>query len=229
MTRSDSARRPAVIQDAFDALVAALRSRLHQGRDIPIDACDRFDHSLADLAGATIAREAGAREAGAGEGGEPSLPVLAQLPEAFVAARDAVPDLAEPLEIMLPALRWTQNPNYRRRPPSADFLARYGYAQFAGPAGAPTLLANERLAFGVLMLGPGTIYPAHSHPAEELYVPLASARWQRGEESWRDRRAGDLMHHPSGVVHATQAGKAPLLALYLWLGDLGTAAKILGS
>jgi len=87
MTRSDSARRPAVVQHAFDALVAALRSRLHQGRDIPIDACDRFDHSLADLAGTTIA---GAREAGAGDGVAPSLPVLAQLPGAFVAARDAV-------------------------------------------------------------------------------------------------------------------------------------------
>jgi quercetin dioxygenase-like cupin family protein len=226
MTRSDSARRPAVVQHAFDALVAALRSRLHQGRDIPIDACDRFDHSLADLAGTTIA---GAREAGAGDGVAPSLPVLAQLPGAFVAARDAVPDLAEPLEIMLPALRWTQNPNYRRRPPSADFLTRYGYAQFVGPADVPTLLANERLALGVLMLGPGTIYPAHSHPAEELYVPLAPARWQRGEETWRDRRAGDLVHHPSGMMHATEAGEAPLLALYLWLGDLGTAAEILGS
>jgi hypothetical protein len=226
MTRSDSARRSAVIQDAFDALVAALRSRLHQGRDIPIDACDRFDHSLAELAGTTIA---GVREVGADEGGEPSLPVLAQLPGALVAARAAAPDLAEPLEIMLPALRWTQNPNYRRRPPSADFLARYGYAQFAGPRGVPTLLANERLALGVLMLGPGTLYPAHSHPAEELYLPLAPARWQRGEESWRDRRAGDLDYHPSGMTHATEAGEPPLLALYLWLGDLGTDAKILGS
>lgn len=224
MSRSDSARRSGPARDAFDALVAALRSRLHQGSHIPIDACERFDHGLAELARPLLPRGAGAGEARA-----PSLPVLAQLPEALAAAREEAPDLAEPLKTLLPVLRWTQNPNYRRTPPSSDFLSRYGYAQFAGPGGVSSLLASDQLAFGVLMLGPGTVYPAHAHPAEELYLPLAPARWQRGDEGWRDRRACDLVHHPSGMVHATEAGKVPLLALYLWLGDLGTAAKILGS
>jgi quercetin dioxygenase-like cupin family protein len=222
MPKSDSPRRPPAIRDAFDALVAALRSRLHQGSEIPIDACERFVERLGGLSGEPILREHPA------EAGSP-LPILAQLPAALGAARDAVPDLADPLEAMLPALRWTQNPNYRHDPPSADFLARYGYAQFAGPANVPTLAASEQLALGVLLLAPGTVYPAHAHPAEEVYLPLAPARWQRGEEGWRDRRAGDLVHHPSGMVHATQAGEAPLLALYLWLGDLGTAARIVGA
>jgi quercetin dioxygenase-like cupin family protein len=128
---------------------------------------------------------------------------------------------------MMPALRWTQT--YRNRPPSSDFLDRYGYAQFVGPAKVPTLITSDQLAFGVLMLAPATLYPPHAHPAEELYVPLAPARWLRGEEKWRERQAGDLVHHPSGMVHATEAGTAPLLALYLWLGDLGTDARILGS
>jgi quercetin dioxygenase-like cupin family protein len=222
MTRADSARRPTAAQDAFDALVAALRSRLHQGSEIPIDACERFVLRLGRLSGTPLAGEP---HAAAGL----SLPILAQMPVALVAAREAAPDLADPLEEMLPALSWTQNPNYRRHPPSADFLARYGYAQFAGPSNVPTLVTSGELALGVLMLAPGTVYPAHAHPAEELYVPLAPARWQRGEEGWRDRRAGDLIHHPSGMVHATQAGEAPLLALYLWLGDLGTAARIAGA
>jgi hypothetical protein len=222
MTKADSPRRVPPIQEAFDALVAALRSRLHQGSDIPIDACERFDQGLVGLPGSGPVRD---KEMSAA----PSLPVLKRLPEALTAAREAVPDLAEPLHKMLPALRWTQNPNYRRRPPSSDFLARYGYAQFAGPPDLPSLRTSERLALGVLMLGPGTVYPAHAHPAEELYLPLTPARWQRGEENWRERRAGDLVHHPSGLVHATEAGKLPLLALYLWLGDLGTAAKIHGS
>jgi hypothetical protein len=222
MLKTDSARRPAATQDAFNALVAALRSRLHQGSEIPIDACERFVQRLGELSGTPIARDSAA-DAG------PPLPILAQLPAALGAARDAVPDLADPLGQMLPALSWTQNPNYRRHPPSADFLARYGYAQFAGPSNIPTLVARVDLALGVLMLAPGTVYPAHSHPAEEVYLPLVPARWQRGEEGWRDRRAGDLIHHPSGMAHATQAGEAPLLALYLWLGDLRTAASIIGA
>ena len=222
MSKPDSARRPAAIQDAFDALVAALRSRLHQGSEIPIDACERFVQRLGGLSGTPIVR---AYPADSG----PPLPILAQLPAALGVARDAVPDLADPLEAMLPALNWTQNPNYRRHPPSVDFLGRYGYAQFAGPSNIPTLAASGELALGVLLLAPGTVYPAHAHPAEEVYLPLAPARWQRGEEGWRDRRAGDLVHHPSGMVHATQAGEAPLLALYLWLGDLETAARIVGA
>ena len=222
MARSDSARHPIATRDAFDALVAALRSRLHQGSEIPIDACERFVQRLGQLSGRRLASEP---PPAAG----PSLPILAQMPRALAAARDAVPDLADPLEALLPGLSWTQNPNYRRHPPAVDFLDRYGYAQFAGPANVPTLATSEELALGVLMLAPGTVYPPHAHPAEELYLPLAPARWQRGEEGWRDRRAGDLVHHPSGMVHATQAGEAPLLALYLWLGDLGTAARIVGA
>ncbi len=213
-------RRSPVTQDAFGALVAALRSRLHQGSDFPIDACERFEAGLAGLRGPVqIPRGT--------TGAEIPLAVLKKLPEALDAAREGVPDLAEPLSKMAPALRWTQS--YRDRPPSSDFLDRYGYAQFVGPASVPTLMTSDRLAFGVLFLAPGTLYPAHAHPAEELYVPLAPARWLRGEEKWRERQAGDLVHHASGMVHATEAGTAPLLSLYLWLGDLATGARILPS
>lgn len=219
MSRPDS-RRPVVTQEAFDALVAALRSRLHQGSDFPIDACERFEAALGALRGAIQIPEKG-------PDAEFPLPVLQLLPDALAVAVDAVPDLAEPLSRMAPALRWTQS--YRDRPPSRDFLDRYGYAQFVGPAKVPSLMTSDRLAFGVLFLAPGTFYPAHAHPAEELYVPLAPARWLRGEEKWRERQAGDLVHHASGMVHATEAGTVPLLALYLWLGDLATGAKILAS
>ncbi|WP_325554145.1 dimethylsulfonioproprionate lyase family protein [Hypericibacter adhaerens] len=199
--------------------MAALRSRLHQGAEIPIDASERFEQRLGELAGAPIARDA------VGEGA--GLPVLARLPDALAAAVEAAPDLAEPLAQMSPSLRWTQS--YRERPPSPDFLSRYGYAQFAGPDNVPTLITSDRLALGVLMLAPGTVYPTHAHPAEEIYLPLAAARWQRGTEAWRERQGGDLVHHPSGMVHATEAGALPLLALYIWLGDLATGARILGA
>src|SRR5882724_1899075 len=102
MSRSDSARRSGPDRDAFDALVAALRSRLHQGSDFPIDACERFEAALAGLRGSILLPNEGAET-------EVSLPVLQWLPEALAAAREGVPDLAEPLHRMSPALRWTQS------------------------------------------------------------------------------------------------------------------------
>jgi quercetin dioxygenase-like cupin family protein len=206
---------------AFGALIASVRERLRRATDLPNDARARFDgalSALAPLAPTLVPTPAAASDR--------ALPVLALWPPALAAAHAAAPDLARPLASLGAALRWTQNPNYRRRPPAPDFLWRYGYAQFAGPPAAPTLIETEELAFGVLMLAPGTLYPGHSHPAEEIYMPLASARWKRGNEAWRERPGGDLVHHPPNRLHATEAGRAPLLALYLWQGALGMPARI---
>ncbi len=133
------------------------------------------------------------------------------------------------LQALGPWLVWTQNPNYLRLPPTAEFLDRYGYAVIAGPADGPAaLIGHAGLALGVLLLGPRTHYPQHSHPAIELYVPLNAGEWWRGDGPWRSERPGAVIHHGSEVVHATRAGDAPLLAIYLWSGDLGTHAQLTG-
>ncbi|MFZ5790697.1 MAG: dimethylsulfonioproprionate lyase family protein [Pseudomonadota bacterium] len=206
---------------ALGALIASLRERLRLARDLAPEVRARFDGALSMMA--PLAPSIAPRRAAAGD---QALPVLALWLPALAAAQVAAPDLAQPLASLGAALRWTQNPNYRRRPPAPDFLWRYAYAQFAGPPAAPTLVETDALAFGVLVLAPGTLYPAHSHPAEEIYLPLAPARWKRGTEGWRERPAGDLVHHPPHRLHATEAGRAPLLALYLWLGALGMPARI---
>jgi len=129
-----------------------------------------------------------------------------------------------------PWLVWVQNPNYRRSPPSADFLERYGYAVIAGPAaGPPALLSHNAVALGVLLLAPGTHYPQHRHSAAEIYLPLGPGEWWRGEGPWRLEPAGAVIHHWSEVAHATRAGDQPLLAVYLWSGDLGTHARLAGN
>jgi hypothetical protein len=133
------------------------------------------------------------------------------------------------LQALGPWLVWTQNPNYRRSPPSADFLHRYGYAVIAGPAdGPPALIGHAALALGVLLLGPHTCYPQHRHPATELYVPLNDGEWWRGDGPWRAELPGAVIHHRTEVTHATRAGDTPLLAVYLWSGDLGTHARLTG-
>ncbi len=132
--------------------------------------------------------------------------------------------LLAPLAELSPHLAWVQNPNYVAAPPSPDFLDNYGYAVLAGPGG---LVASDILALGVLLLGPGTHYPTHRHPATEIYVVAAGeAEWRKGEALWRRERPGSLIRHETMVPHATRALDDPLLAVYLWRGDLKTHARI---
>ena len=132
--------------------------------------------------------------------------------------------LLAPLAALGPHLRWVQNPNYVARPPSADFLANYGYAVLAGPGG---LVATDRLAMGVLLLGPQTHYPMHRHPAVEVYVVVAGeAEWRKGEAPWRRQPPGTVIRHETMEPHDTRALRDPLLAVYLWRGDLKTYARI---
>jgi quercetin dioxygenase-like cupin family protein len=80
---------------------------------------------------------------------------------------------------------------------------------------------------GVLLLAPGTLYPSHRHPAVEIYCALdGEAEWWREGEGWRRLPPGSLIHHPSGIAHAMRAGALPLIALYLWRGDLATTAVL---
>src|SRR6266850_164235 len=103
-------------------------------------------------------------------------------------------------------------------------------ALVAGPAaGPPALAVDPRLALGVLLLGPHAHYPLHAHPAVEIYYTLtAGAEWWRGGGPWRQEPAGAAIHHAPNVRHATRAGVTPLLAIYLWRGDLVTHAELTG-
>jgi quercetin dioxygenase-like cupin family protein len=151
------------------------------------------------------------------------LPVCRFWRQAMSGGSPLLPPLAE----LAPHLRWVQNPNYVLAPPSPDFLENYGYAVLTGPGG---LVQNEALAFGVLLLGPDTHYPRHRHPAAEIYVVASGeAEWQKGEEAWRRERPGAVIRHNCLVPHATRSLAEPLLAAYLWIGDLATHARIEGS
>jgi quercetin dioxygenase-like cupin family protein len=79
----------------------------------------------------------------------------------------------------------------------------------------------------VLLLGPDAHYPLHAHPATEVYYTLTpGGEWWRGDGPWRTERPGTLIHHAPNVRHATRAGASPLLAIYLWSGELATHARL---
>ena len=156
------------------------------------------------------------------------LPVCRFWPAALEAASRAVAaPLAAALAPLMPALAWTQNPNYRRQPPGPTFLGRYGYSVIAGPPDGPPALARApALALGVLLLGPRTHYPRHAHPAVEVYYTLTDGEWWRDEGPWRPQPPGTAIVHAPHVRHAMRAGDAPLLAVYAWRGDLATHARL---
>jgi hypothetical protein len=156
------------------------------------------------------------------------LPVCRFWGEAIASATRAGSSLAGSLAVFAPSLSWTQNPNYRREPPDAGFLDHYGYAVIVGPTeGPPALAVDSRLALGVLLLGPGTHYPLHSHPAIEVYYTLTEeGEWWREAGPWRSEPSGSTIYHAPNVPHATRTQSRPLLAIYLWQGDLETHASL---
>ena len=184
-----------------------------------------FAGRLAPLLPADFAAALGALDLTSAKPQPRRLPVC-RFWDRMVAAKGAgAGPLLAPLAALGPSLGWVQNPNYVAAPPSPDFLENYGYAVLAGPGG---LVASEELALGVLMLGPGIHYPTHRHPAVEIYIVAAGeAEWQRGEAPWRREPPGTVIRHESMMPHATRTLAEPLLAAYLWRGDLATHARII--
>jgi hypothetical protein len=145
------------------------------------------------------------------------LPGLAGSPAAFAA------DLVATVCRAAPTLAWCQT--YTMNEVDAAFLNNYGWSEIIGEAG---LLCSERVACGLLLLGPYTYYPRHRHEAEEIYLPLCgTAAWQQGDAVWREWTPGTVVHHAGYEPHAMRTGVDPLLALYLWRGgNLGQKARL---
>ncbi|RUT95852.1 transcriptional regulator [Mesorhizobium sp. USDA-HM6] len=175
---------------------------------------DRFHNYLAGVGGVLVA-DAVAR-IGWDMPSRPldphQLPCLRYLDRiAELAPPDARP-LAGFLAMHRNELRWGQT--YSAADFGAEFLTRYGWLEVFGMRGH---FVNDAVAAGLLILGPGIVYPDHHHIAEEIYIPLTGGtEWRMGEGGFRVRAAGEVIHHASNVSHAMRTGKDPLMALYIW-------------
>jgi len=124
--------------------------------------------------------------------------------------------VAAALRAMAPFLAWTYG--YPPHPLYPDLASRVAFTQIAGP---DDLRRSERLLVGLTLIAPQTLYPAHFHPAIELYLPVGGVGlWSQGGEPSEPRAPGELILHRENIPHATEALSEPVLAIWTWRGDL---------
>jgi len=100
------------------------------------------------------------------------------------------------------------------------FGGRYAYVEFVGPDGMVTC---PKLRFGLYLQSPDTYYPAHDHAAEEFYYVIGGgARWQIDDGAFFETAPGSLIHHRPHQRHAMETFANPLLAMWIWTGDIRT-------
>jgi hypothetical protein len=151
-----------------------------------------------------------------------TLPVLRWLPGLTEDSDAFGPELVAAVCHAAASLAWCQT--YDASDFNAAFLDNYGWSEILGAAGP---LASERIACGFLLLGPSTHYPRHRHEPEEIYLPLCgTAAWQQGAAEWQEHKPGTVIHHAGGESHAMRTGADPLLALYVWRGNLAQKARL---
>lgn len=120
-------------------------------------------------------------------------------------------------------LLWGQT--YKREQVGAEFLNNYGWTEILGTRGP---VCAREIATGLLLLGPHTTYPTHSHAAEEYYLPISGeARWYDQDKGWRTVAPLSLLFHRANIGHGMQTQAEPLLAIYVWYGrEVGGKASL---
>ena len=85
----------------------------------------------------------------------------------------------------------------------------------------PRVTHTERFTTGVVLLEPGKGHERHNHPGSEEILYVVSGKGDQmidiGGERWHGMTAGDLVHIPADVFHATiNTGWEPLkmIAVY---------------
>lgn len=107
---------------------------------------------------------------------------------------------------------------YAPRPGERDLSQDIAFCEILGPTTGSFRSKDARLGF--TLIGPGMHYPAHSHPAVELYHLLAGpSTWIKAGAPSR-KQPGDFILHPANVSHAMETQDASLLSIYSWSGDI---------
>jgi quercetin dioxygenase-like cupin family protein len=100
----------------------------------------------------------------------------------------------------------------------ADEFSKYFFTQLVGPQepGTSGFDANN-LRMGTLVLKPGATYPAHNHPAREIYyVAEGEADWFVDDEKQHVSAGSVILHRPYAVHGWTNSSKTKPLKV-IWI------------
>lgn len=191
-------------------LLAALRELLDSARDASgvADMLDRWPHAY-EASAATDKTAA-------------ALPVLDHLPTLPLPQDAAAAHTLGLLTEAAAGFNWRQS--YDENDFSRHFLNNYGWVMLAGDGG---LIRAEGLLITLLMLGPGAIYPRHSHAAEEIYQIIAGeVEIDTGDTGWQHYTPGMTCHHIPWVPHALRCGATPVIMMAIWKADRFIKSRI---
>lgn len=110
----------------------------------------------------------------------------------------------------------------------ADEDSFHFYRVLIGPS-AKTKLNPKNQMCGTYYLKPGVTYPAHNHPANEMYYVVdGEADWWADDENQKVR-AGNIMYHRPYTVHGfTNTSKTkPLHLFWCWWVEPGEDPSVL--
>lgn len=145
-----------------------------------------------------------------------TVPACEHLDDGLANARrqdGEVGTVASALADLAPRLCWRRKLGAKDAPP--DFDARHGNALVVGADG---LEVRDDVRIGVSLVTPGTRYPDHQHPPEEIYFALSPGEWRQQDGPWHAPGPGGLVHNPPDIIHAMRAmDEAPLLAVWCLL------------
>ena len=119
--------------------------------------------------------------------------------------------VAAAIRHLQPDLAWAQNPRYNAANMGAAFMDNYAWSGLG-------LTGSEKMAFGVLLLGPGVTYPPTSYESEGVFLVIGgSPEWKTGDAPWVRVEPGAVICRPYGGSEGKRPGDQPMLALYAWM------------
>ena len=92
------------------------------------------------------------------------------------------------------------------------------------------VVPQDDVLMGMLELAPRAIYPAHKHPAPELYYVMSgTAQWTVGDETFT-AGPGTAIYHPPDTLHRmVNTGDEVLKTVYMWWAPGGNRSAIRAS
>jgi quercetin dioxygenase-like cupin family protein len=126
-----------------------------------------------------------------------------------------------PKHITLTDRPWTSSEQY------PEALRRvYRYKALVGGR-RPGVIPQSDVLMGMLELAPRATYPAHKHPAPELYYVMSgTAEWTVGDETFT-AGPGTAIYHPPNTLHRmVNAGDEVLRTVYMWWAPGGNRQVI---